>query len=109
MRIGLIGLGRIGAFHAATLAGLGVDLLVTDPVPDAVARVTGRFGAATAPDAGAVLTGGVDGVVIATAAGRVPGRIRRHLPGLQRARRRHRPVRHRPRGCRGVRDRQRPG
>ena len=34
MRIGLIGLGRIGAFHADTLAGLDhVDeLVVTDPV-----------------------------------------------------------------------------
>jgi len=30
MRIGLIGLGRIGAFHAETLTGLGVDLVVTD-------------------------------------------------------------------------------
>ena len=34
MRIGLIGLGRIGAFHADTLAALDrVDeLVVTDPV-----------------------------------------------------------------------------
>ena len=56
MRIGLIGLGRIGAFHADTLAGLDhVDeLVVTDPVAAAVEAVTGRIGKATAvvdPDA----------------------------------------------------------
>ena len=36
MRLGLIGLGRIGAFHADTLSQLaGVDsLVVTDAVPD---------------------------------------------------------------------------
>lgn len=36
MRIGIMGLGRIGAFHAETLAGLdAVDsLVVTDPVAD---------------------------------------------------------------------------
>lgn len=46
MRIGIMGLGRIGAFHAETLAGLdGVDSLVfTDPVAAAVATATERFG-----------------------------------------------------------------
>lgn len=50
MRIGLIGLGRIGAFHADTLAGLDrVDeLLVTDAVPAAVSAVTGRLAKARA-------------------------------------------------------------
>ena len=40
MRLGLIGLGRIGAFHAETLAALpGVDsLVVTDAVPATTAR-----------------------------------------------------------------------
>jgi len=41
MRIGLIGLGRIGAFHARTLVQLPQveELVVTDAVPDLVARV----------------------------------------------------------------------
>lgn len=70
MRIGLIGLGRIGAFHADTLAALdGVDeLVVTDPVEAAVEAVTARIPRARAvasPDA--LLDAGVDGVVIAAA------------------------------------------
>jgi myo-inositol 2-dehydrogenase / D-chiro-inositol 1-dehydrogenase len=32
MRVGLLGLGRIGAFHAETLAGLVDELIVSDPV-----------------------------------------------------------------------------
>ncbi|HCE60644.1 Gfo/Idh/MocA family protein [Janibacter terrae] len=70
MRIGLIGLGRIGAFHADTFAGLDhVDeLVVTDPVAAAVEAVTARTGKARAvADPAAVLADGVDGVVIAAA------------------------------------------
>ena len=70
MRIGLIGLGRIGSFHADTLAALdGVDeLVVTDPVAAAVDAVTGRLPSARAVDSPeALLTSGVDGVVIAAA------------------------------------------
>jgi len=72
MRIGLIGLGRIGAFHADTLAALDrVDeLVVTDPVAAAVDTVTTRIRKATAvgsPEA--VLDSGVDGVVIAATTG----------------------------------------
>ena len=72
MRIGLIGLGRIGAFHADTLAALDrVDeLVVTDPVAAAVDAVTTRIRKATAvgsPEA--VLDAGVDGVVIAATTG----------------------------------------
>ena len=50
MRIGLIGLGRIGAFHADTLAALDPvdELVVTDPVGAAVDAVTARIGKATA-------------------------------------------------------------
>ena len=70
MRIGLIGLGRIGAFHADTLAALDTvdELVVTDPVVAAVDAVTARIGKATAvagPEA--LLDAGVDGVVIAAA------------------------------------------
>ncbi|MFE2568244.1 hypothetical protein ACFXJB_31530, partial [Streptomyces mirabilis] len=48
MRIGIMGLGRIGAFHAETLAGLdGVDsLVVTDPGGAAPAPATRRIGTA---------------------------------------------------------------
>lgn len=70
MRIGLIGLGRIGAFHADTLAALDrVDeLVVTDPVAAAVDGVTGRLAKATAVDSPqALLDAGLDGVVIAAA------------------------------------------
>lgn len=69
LRIGIMGLGRIGAFHAETLAGLGsVDsLLVTDPLVAATASVAERFGATVFPSPEAVLAAGVDGVVIAAA------------------------------------------
>ena len=65
MRIGLIGLGRIGAFHADTLAALdGVDeLVVTDPVEAAVEAVTGRIPKARAVSSPeALLDAGVDAV-----------------------------------------------
>jgi myo-inositol 2-dehydrogenase/D-chiro-inositol 1-dehydrogenase len=70
MRIGLIGLGRIGGFHADTLAALPqVDsLVVTDPAPGAVEAVTSRIGQAEAVASPAdVLSAGIDGVVIAAA------------------------------------------
>jgi len=70
MRIGLIGLGRIGAFHADTLAALdSVDeLVVTDPYATAVEAVTARHALATAVGSPEELfAGGVDGVVIAAA------------------------------------------
>ncbi|WP_406335584.1 Gfo/Idh/MocA family oxidoreductase [Streptomyces sp. NBC_00203] len=69
MRIGILGLGRIGAFHAATLAGLeAVDsLVVTDPVPAATASAVERFGATAVESPEAVLAAGVDGVVVAAA------------------------------------------
>ena len=70
MRIGLIGLGRIGSFHADTLAGLAQvgELVVTDPVAAAVETVTTRIAKARAvatPEA--LLGAGVHGVVIAAA------------------------------------------
>src|SRR5215831_10241583 len=69
MRIGLLGLGRIGAFHAGTLAGLpAVDsLVVSDPVPARARDAAERFGARVAGTPGALLASGVDGVVIAAA------------------------------------------
>ncbi|GAA2287669.1 Gfo/Idh/MocA family oxidoreductase [Nonomuraea roseoviolacea subsp. roseoviolacea] len=100
MRIGLAGVGRIGAFHARTLVALDdVDeLVVTDADPRAAERVaaelrllaTGATGATEAtretgevrvrvvPDADALLASGVDGFVVATA---TPG----HAPLLRQA------------------------
>jgi myo-inositol 2-dehydrogenase / D-chiro-inositol 1-dehydrogenase len=69
MRLGLIGLGRIGAFHATTLAALpNVDsLVVYDPVAAAVGAAVDRLGAEPAESPEALLTAGIDGVVIAAA------------------------------------------
>jgi myo-inositol 2-dehydrogenase/D-chiro-inositol 1-dehydrogenase len=69
MRLGLIGLGRIGAFHAATLRNLPVveSLVVTDPVAAATAAVVEKFSATAADTPQALLASGVDGVVIAAA------------------------------------------
>jgi myo-inositol 2-dehydrogenase / D-chiro-inositol 1-dehydrogenase len=67
MRLGLLGLGRIGAFHAETLTSLPtVDSLVaSDPVPALTEEVARRLGAQVADTPEALLASGVDGVVIA--------------------------------------------
>jgi myo-inositol 2-dehydrogenase / D-chiro-inositol 1-dehydrogenase len=71
MRLGLLGLGRIGAFHAETLAGLPAveELVISDPVPalaeQVAERLAGRLGTRIAGSPEAVLTSGVDGMVIA--------------------------------------------
>lgn len=68
MRIGLVGLGRIGAFHAETLAALAAvdELVVTDAVPDAAAAVAARTGASVAASTGDLFARGLDGVVVAS-------------------------------------------
>ena len=67
MRIGLIGLGRIGAFHAGTLRTIpAVDsLVVTDLVPERTKNVVDRYGVEGVDSLDALLTAGVDGVIIA--------------------------------------------
>lgn len=70
LTIGVIGLGRIGAFHADTVAALpGVDeLVVTDAVPAAVDATLDRLESARpAADTDELLASGVDAVVIASA------------------------------------------
>src|SRR3954464_9536977 len=69
MRLGLIGLGRIGAFHADTLSRLeGVDsLVVTDAVPAVTASIAERFGAEAAAAPGPLIAAAVDGIVTAAA------------------------------------------
>lgn len=69
MRLGLIGLGRIGSFHADTLSRLAaVDtLVVTDAVPAVTKSVAERVGAEIADTPDALISSGVDGIVIAAA------------------------------------------
>lgn len=70
MRIGLIGLGRIGAVHASTLGDLARvhELVVTDPVDAAVDAVVRRIPKArAAPSPQALLDADLDGVVVAAA------------------------------------------
>lgn len=74
MRIGLIGLGRIGAFHARTLIGLDAvdELLVVDAFPDVTRRVADELGATPVDSPGDLLDQGVDGVVVASPTGTHP-------------------------------------
>ena len=69
MRIGLAGVGRIGAFHAETLKGLDFveELVLTDANTEAAREVADRLGTEYAPSAEALLASGVDGFVIAAA------------------------------------------
>jgi myo-inositol 2-dehydrogenase/D-chiro-inositol 1-dehydrogenase len=69
MRIGLIGLGRIGAFHADTLSALSsvTSLVVTDAVPAAMDSVVERLGVEAVETPEQLLAAGVDGVVVAAA------------------------------------------
>lgn len=66
MILGVLGVGRIGATHAANLARLeGVEVVVYDPDPAAVERSVANTPARALPDREAVL-GEADAVVIAT-------------------------------------------
>jgi myo-inositol 2-dehydrogenase/D-chiro-inositol 1-dehydrogenase len=67
MRIGLVGAGRIGAFHASTLASLDQveEVVVTDTFPEAGERLAVEAGCAFVPDLDALLDR-VDGLVITT-------------------------------------------
>ncbi|MFG2813185.1 Gfo/Idh/MocA family oxidoreductase [Streptomyces sp. NPDC048410] len=78
MRIGILGLGRIGAFHAETLSALDAvtSLVVADPVADAAKAAAERYGAEVADSPEALLAAGVDGLVIAAATDAHPALIR---------------------------------
>ncbi len=67
MRIGLAGAGRIGAFHAATLAALDQveQVVVTDVFPDTAERLAADAGYEFAADLDDLL-GRVDGLVVTT-------------------------------------------
>jgi myo-inositol 2-dehydrogenase / D-chiro-inositol 1-dehydrogenase len=79
MRIGLIGVGRIGAFHAETLCRLpAVDsVIVADADTGRALEVAGRLGAEAARSVDALFNAGIDAVVIATATATHPELIRR--------------------------------
>jgi len=68
MRIGVIGVGRIGSYHTGILEGIDdVDsIVVTDADPDLAARVAAERGVEAAPSVDALLAG-VHAVVIAAA------------------------------------------
>ncbi|WP_333778388.1 Gfo/Idh/MocA family protein [Streptomyces sp. IBSBF 3136] len=78
MRIGILGLGRIGAFHAETLSGLDAvgSLVVCDPVAEAAKAAAERFGAEVADSPQALLAAGVDGLVVSAATDAHPALIR---------------------------------
>ena len=67
--LGLIGLGRIGAFHAETLTNLPEvsELVITDERRDVVTEVATKYGATPAYSVQELLDAGVDGVVVAAA------------------------------------------
>ncbi|MEU6097317.1 Gfo/Idh/MocA family oxidoreductase [Streptomyces sp. NPDC047079] len=69
MRIGLIGAGRIGTFHAATLSRhreVG-SLIITDVDRARAHELADRLGATAAPGVDEIFTWGVDAVVITAA------------------------------------------
>jgi myo-inositol 2-dehydrogenase / D-chiro-inositol 1-dehydrogenase len=86
MRIGLIGLGRIGALHARTLLELPAveELVVTDAVPSVAGAVADQVGATLVDGPEGIFDSGVDGVVIAsstpTHAGLLRAAVARGLP-----------------------------
>lgn len=79
MRIGLVGVGRIGAFHARTLSGLPVvdSVVLSDADPGRAEETARRLGVETAPDVEALFAAGLDGVVIASSTSSHAGLIRR--------------------------------
>jgi myo-inositol 2-dehydrogenase / D-chiro-inositol 1-dehydrogenase len=66
MRIGLVGVGRIGAFHAATLKGLDSveQVVVSDADPARARAVAKELDCETVPDVEALFRAGLDGVAI---------------------------------------------
>ncbi len=67
--LGLIGLGRIGAFHAETLTSLPEldKLIVTDERPDVVNQIAAKYPVEPVNSVSELLSSGIDGVVVAVA------------------------------------------
>ncbi|MFC4055272.1 Gfo/Idh/MocA family oxidoreductase [Actinomadura syzygii] len=68
MRIGLAGVGRIGAGHAETLRGLAEveEVVVADADPGRAREVAAKLGAVSVDAVDALFTAGLDGLVVAT-------------------------------------------
>jgi myo-inositol 2-dehydrogenase/D-chiro-inositol 1-dehydrogenase len=69
MRIGLAGVGRIGAFHAATLQGIAEveSLVVADAVPGRAEEVARALGVESVAGPDDLFSAGIDGLVVAAA------------------------------------------
>jgi myo-inositol 2-dehydrogenase/D-chiro-inositol 1-dehydrogenase len=67
MRIGLVGVGRIGAFHAATLKELVDEVVVADVDPGRAELVAKDLDVGHVADVDALLASGLDGFVITAA------------------------------------------
>lgn len=79
MKLGLIGTGRIGSFHAETLRKLAdVDsVVVTDADPVRAKRTAAKLGVEFAPDTDALFEAAPDGIVITAATSAHPELITR--------------------------------
>jgi len=74
IHVGLVGVGRIGAFHARTLAGSPTvgRLTIVDEAAQRAAAIAAELGASTAETPEALVAAGVDALVIATS---TPGHV----------------------------------
>ncbi|MEE1622220.1 Gfo/Idh/MocA family oxidoreductase [Zafaria sp. Z1313] len=85
LTLGLAGVGRIGVMHARNILGLrerfaargiGLRLVLTDVALEHARATAERLGAGHADDVGALLAGGIDGLVVATGTQTHPELIR---------------------------------
>jgi myo-inositol 2-dehydrogenase/D-chiro-inositol 1-dehydrogenase len=69
VRIGLAGVGRIGAFHASTLAGLPTvdSLVLADADPVRASEVAARLGVEAVDSVEELFAAGIDGLAVAAA------------------------------------------
>ena len=79
MRLGIAGLGRMGALHAQNLRGTGVSLLVYDIDPDRAGQIAASTGAVVASSVQELLDSAIDGLVVATSTPAHAGLVRSSL------------------------------
>src|SRR5689334_25235829 len=86
MRIGVAGVGRIGAFHARTLKAIDeiASLVLADAVPSRAADVAAELGVEHVAGPNDLFAAGIDGLVIAAAtdahAGLILGAVDAGIP-----------------------------
>ncbi|WGW11014.1 Gfo/Idh/MocA family oxidoreductase [Saxibacter everestensis] len=77
IRIGVIGVGRIGTSHAKALAGFpGVEVVLADRDSGRAAEVAAQLGVGSVTDVADLATAGLGGIVVATATATHPDMIR---------------------------------